>query len=272
MSNEAEVGSVAVRDPNAYYAGGLGVETYDLLHDTITGDIAFYLKCASRFGDPILELGTGTGRVLMPLVEAGYEVTGLDLSPAMLQLASAKIRERVGTGGRIRLVEGDMTAFDLGGRFALVLVPARAFQHVITPEGQRAALTCIHKHLVPGGHLVLDLFDPKFENLFGAQNQETFNREVCDQSSGHLVRRTVVARHVDAFNQVLTEQLRFERFNAAGGLIASGETSWSLRWTLRQEIAYLLELCGFAVVEQFSDFNGSLPVYGREQLWIASAR
>jgi hypothetical protein len=170
------------------------------------------------------------------------------------------------------LVEADMTAFDLGCRFALVLVPARAFQHVLTPEGQRAALTCIHHHLVPGGHLVLDLFDPKFEILFGAQKQEVFNREVRDQSSGHLVRRTVVARQVDAFNQVLTERLRFERFNADGGLIASGETSWSLRWTLRQEIAYLLELCGFAVVEQYSDFNGSLPIYGREQLWIASAR
>src|SRR5262249_15160773 len=113
-----------------------------------------------------------------------------------------------------------------------------------------------HRHLVPGGHLVLDLFDPNLENLFGA-HKEAFNREVRDQSSGHLVRRTVVARHVDAFNQVLTEQLRFERFNAAGDLIASGETSWSLRWTLRQEIAYLLELCGFEVIEQYSDFNGS---------------
>ena len=91
MSNEGEKGSAAVRDPNAYYASGLGVETYDLLHDPITSDIAFYLKCASRFGDPVLELGTGTGRVLLPLVEAGYEVTGLDLSPAMLRLARAKV-------------------------------------------------------------------------------------------------------------------------------------------------------------------------------------
>jgi SAM-dependent methyltransferase len=272
MSNEPEADGAAVGDPNTYYAGGLGVETYDLLHDPITRDIAFYLKCASRFGDPVLELGTGTGRVLLPLIEAGHEVTGLDLSPAMLQLARAKVRERVATGDRIRLVEGDMTAFDLGRRFALALVPARAFQHLITPEGQRAALTCIHRHLVPGGHLVLDLFDPIFENLFGAQKQAAFNREVRDESSGHLVRRTVVARHVDALNQVLTEQLCFERFNAAGDLIASGGTSWSLRWTLRQEMAYLLELCGFAVIEQYSDFNGSPPVYGREQLWIASAR
>jgi len=271
MSNEAETGGAAIPGPNAYYAGGLGVETYDLLHGPITRDIAFYLECASRFGDPVLELGTGTGRVLLPLVEAGYDVTGLEFSPAMLQLARAKVGERVTMGDRVRLVVGDMTAFDLGRRFALVLVPARAFQHVITPAGQRTALACIHRHLVPGGHLVLDLFDPNFENLFGA-HKEAFNREVRDQSSGHLVRRTVVARHVDAFNQVLTEQLRFERFNAAGDLIASGETSWSLRWTLRQEIAYLLELCGFEVVEQYSDFNGSPPVYGREQLWIASAR
>src|SRR5262245_49620967 len=163
MSNEAETGGAAIPGPNAYYAGGLGVETYDLLHGPITRDIAFYLECASRFGDPVLELGTGTGRVLLPLVEAGYDVTGLEFSPAMLQLARAKVGERVTMGDRVRLVVGDMTAFDLGRRFALVLVPARAFQHVITPAGQRTALACIHRHLGPGGHLLLDLSGPNLQ-------------------------------------------------------------------------------------------------------------
>ena len=58
-----------------------GVEIYDLLHTPITRDITFYLKCAGRFGDPVFELGTGTARVLLPIVEAEYKVTGLDCSP-----------------------------------------------------------------------------------------------------------------------------------------------------------------------------------------------
>src|SRR5688572_27712712 len=149
-------------DPNAYYARGLGVTMYDLFvgGGPLAGDVEFYLDCAQRYGGPILELGVGTGRILVPLAEAGYDVVGLDLSPAMLEIAAAKLRERPEAAERVRLLEGDMTNFDLGQRFALVLIPARSFQHVTTPEGQRATLRCIRRHLVMGGHLILDLFDP----------------------------------------------------------------------------------------------------------------
>lgn len=152
-------------DPNAYYAGGLGVELYDLFTGggLLTGDVEFYLDSARRFGGPILELGTGTGRVLIPLADAGHEVVGVDLSRPMLDRAAAKLRERPEPTSRVRLVEGDMTSFDLDQQFALALVPARSFQHVVTPEGQRLALNCIRRHLLPGGHLILDLFDPNFE-------------------------------------------------------------------------------------------------------------
>ena len=102
-------------DPNAYYAGGLGVEMYDLFTGggLLAGDVEFYLHCARRFGGPILELGTGTGRILMPLAEAGHEIVGLDFSPAMLAIAAAKLGARPELADRVRLVEGDMTGFDL---------------------------------------------------------------------------------------------------------------------------------------------------------------
>ncbi|MGJ7042829.1 SAM-dependent methyltransferase [Shinella sp. BE166] len=261
-------------DPNAYYAGGLGVELYDLFTGAglLAGDIEFYLECARRSGGPILELGMGTGRVLVPLAEAGYEVVGMDLSRPMLDRAAAKLRERPELSQRVRLVEGDMTSFDLEQQFALALVPARSFQHVVTPEGQRRALACIHRHLIPGGHLILDLFDPNFELLFGSDSKAAPPREAQHPQSGHLVRRTVVARHTDPFRQTVHEVLRFEEFDAAGNVAGSEETSWSLRWSTRQETAYLLELSGFEVIDLYSDFSRSPPDYGREQLWIARAR
>jgi SAM-dependent methyltransferase len=261
-----------VTDPNAYYAGGLGVATYDLFTGggLLAGDVDFYLDCARRFGGPILELGTGTGRILIPLAEAGHEVVGLDLSPAMLGIAAAKLGARPELAGRVRLIEGDMTAFDLAQRFQLIIIPARSFQHVTTPAGQRAALACVRRHLVPGGHLILDLFDPNFELLL-AKDAALPPREARDPGSGHLVRRTLQARHTDPWQQTVEETLRFEAFDTSGNLVAQEETSWSLRWSLRQEIAYLLELCGFEPVDQFSDFKGSPPEYGREQLWVARA-
>ncbi|WP_292318759.1 class I SAM-dependent methyltransferase [Mesorhizobium sp.] len=260
-------------DPNAFYARGLGVATYDLFvgGGLLTGDVEFYLDCAQRYGGPILELGAGTGRILIPLAEAGYDIVGLDLAPAMLEIAAAKLGDRPKAGERARLVEADMTNFDLGQRFALVLIPARSFQHVTTPVGQRATLRCVRRHLVPGGHLILDLFDPNFELLFANDGADLPAREAHDPRSSNLVRRAVVARHTDPFRQTVQETLRFEQFDPAGNVVAREETSWSLRWNMRQEIAYLLELCGFEAVDLFSDFKGSPPDYGREQLWIARA-
>jgi len=260
-------------DPNAYYARGLGVAMYDLFvgGGPLEGDVEFYLDCARRFGGPILELGTGTGRILISLAKAGHEVVGLDLSRAMLAVAAENLREAPDAAGPSRLVEGDMTNFELGERFALAIIPARGFQHVVTSAGQRATLRCVHRHLAPGGHLIVDLFDPNFELLLGRSSTDFPSLEARNPRSGHLVRRTVAARNSDPLRQTIEEVLRFEEFDQAGNVVALEETSWTLRWSMRQETAYLLELCGFEPIEQFSDFKRAPPDYGREQIWVARA-
>jgi SAM-dependent methyltransferase len=261
-------------DPSAFYAGGLAVASYDAFvgdGGPIASDVAFYLDCAHRFGGPILELAAGTGRVLIPLAKSGYEVTGLDLSGAMLQVARAKAQHDPLTAGRIRLAEGDMRDFSLTRKFSLALIPARAFQHVVEPEDQRGTLRCIHSHLKPCGHLVVHLFDPNFD-LLAVPAEGMPVESARHPASGNLLRRTVVARHNDPYRQVVRETLRIEEVDASGQIVASEETSWALRWSLRQEMAYLFELCGFDIVEEFSDFNRSPPAYGREQIWVVSAR
>ncbi len=125
--------------------------------------------------------------------------------------------------------------------------------------------------LRPGGHLILDLFDPNFELLFDPSPAALPPREARHPRTGRLVRRSVIARETDKLRQTIKETLRFEESDASGVVVAAEETSWTLRWSLRQEVLYLFELCGFAPVAQFSDFKGSPPAYGREQLWIAEA-
>jgi SAM-dependent methyltransferase len=254
-------------NPNAYYAAGLGVAMYDLFTGggLLAGDVEFYLEQARRYGGPILELGCGTGRILSPLAQAGYEVAGLDLSRAMLDQAAAK-PELHG-----RVLEGDMRDFNIDRSFALIIIAARSFQHLIEPADQRAALSCVRRHLSLGGHLVLDMFDPNFELLFDPRPVAVPVREARHPQTGQLVRRSVVGRETDKLRQTIKEILRFEVINAAGAIVSSQETSWTLRWNLRQETRYLLELCSLAPVGEFSDFNGSPPAYGREQLWVARA-
>lgn len=137
------MGHISMTDLNDFYRGGIAVQTYDLF---ITGaatedDTQFYSECARRFGGDVLELGVGTARVAVAWAEAGYRVTGLDLSPAMLERARQKAAGMPpAIADRLTFVQGDMSAFDLGRTFPLILVPFRAFQHLLEPAVQRRAL------------------------------------------------------------------------------------------------------------------------------------
>lgn len=261
-------------DPNAFYSGGIAVRTYDLfiVDGPFAGDIDFYRSCARRFGKSVLELGAGTGRVTIPLAEDGCTVTGLDLAPAMLDLAAQRIATLpVDVGARIDLVRGDMADFDLSRTYDWIVIAARAFQHLIEPAQQRAALRAMHRHLKPGGHLVMHLFDPRLEFCLPDAPPLERASEVWDPVASCRVRRTVIARHNDPLRQLVGERLRLEAFDSSGAVVATEETSWALRWTVRQEMTWLLELCGFHPVEQWSDFHGAPPAYGKEQVWVARA-
>src|SRR5882672_8054666 len=100
-------------------------------------DVAFYREAVREFGDPVLELGCGTGRIMMALADAGKRITGLDLSERMLERA---VKKRAALNKeareRVHLVQGDMARFDLGETFRLVIIPFRPFQHLLEVQQQ----------------------------------------------------------------------------------------------------------------------------------------
>jgi SAM-dependent methyltransferase len=258
---------------DAYYADELGVATYDLLtassSTAVAGDIAFYEACARRFGDPVLELAVGTGRVAWQLADAGLRVVGVDLSAAMLEQAARQVAGRpAAVRERVTLHQADMASFALAAAFPLAIIPYSAFQHLLTPERQRAALACVHRHLVPGGYLVVDVFDPLLEHCVPDAASPMPDREAVEPVSGHLIRRRTIARHCDPISQTIAETFRLEVVSASGEAIAETETSFTVRWACRQEMAYLFELGGFEVVAQYSDFERSPPAYGKRQIWV----
>ena len=133
---------------------------YDLLHSGMRADIDFALELAEKGCGTILELGCGTGRLVIPLVLACHTVTGLDNSAEMLSLANqklsglaARLRERV------RLVSGDIRRFELDGQFALIIISHNTFMH-LDYEGARESLRCAREHLKPEGWLFIDASNP----------------------------------------------------------------------------------------------------------------
>lgn len=136
---------------------GPGAEFYDLVQ-TWQDDLPYYLTWAERQGSPILELGAGTGRVLLPLARAGYRVTGLEASPDMLSILERKLSgEPADVRSRVTLLRGDMRDLCLNSRFCLILLPLHTLSHLLGYQDRLRVFRAAARHLVPGGVLVADV-------------------------------------------------------------------------------------------------------------------
>lgn len=246
---------------------------YDLTSFGVTGDIDFYVEEATNAGGTVLELGVGTARTLIPIAEAGVEIVGLDNSPAMLKVARGKIDhlpEQVRS--RISFVEGDMRSFSLGRKFKLITIPFRAFQHLYTPDDQRAALKCIREHLTDGGKLIFSIFDVRLHMV--AEHSGCLGNSIKKLSEFvHPVtgRRVIIwtSNSYDMEKQLVKEDRIYEELDEHGRSVGRDFTQFTLRWSYRYEMQYLLELCGFEVEKLYGDYMRGPFKYGGEQLWVA---
>jgi SAM-dependent methyltransferase len=258
--------------PRFYTTAGLHTETYDAAASEVPGgdDVSFFRRLAEKAGGPVLELGCGTGRVAIPLAEAGVTVVGLDRSPDMLAIAEGK-RTALSPAvrRRVRFVEADMTDFRVGRRFGLVFAAFRVFMHLLDPDAQLACLAAVRRHLRPGGLLVIDVFDPKLGWLEPGGPGPKDDVEVVHPGTGRRVRRMAVARTVVPVSQRLTIRMRFTESDDAGGVVRDEVEDLVMRWTYRFELWHLLERSGFERVAEYSDYAGSPPRYAGEIIAVA---
>ena len=166
-------------DPSAV---ALYAELYDTSGVGWPGELDFYralAAAATTHGERVLEVACGTGRVAIPLARDGASVTGFDRSPDMLRVARAK------SGGmpNPRWVEADMRSVALGEAFGLILIPAHAFQSLLTPDDQVACLECLWWHLTPDGTLVVHL-DHQDLGLAGCPSRTRSGNRRSERRSG----------------------------------------------------------------------------------------
>jgi SAM-dependent methyltransferase len=216
---------------------------YDLDLSEFDGDIDLYLALAQRTGGPILELAVGTGRIALPLAEAGYQVVGVDLDPAML----ARARTRIAAAGlteRIELIEGDMTsastldAVSGGGPYRLAILALQSILILTSPEGQRAVVEQMARLVAPEGLVVVDTWLPTPADLVGFDGRLSFEWLRADDETGYEVTKTLAAWY-DHVRRLVTLTTFFEEGEP-------GEAP--VRW-IREDPLRLIgvdELVGFA--------------------------
>jgi ubiquinone/menaquinone biosynthesis C-methylase UbiE len=242
----------------------LMADTYDAQYALIRdpcGDVAFYAGLAAQTGGPVLELGCGTGRVLLPIARTGIACTGVEPSAEMLRVLRSKQPP-----DNLTLVQGSMQTLDLPERgFALAYMAFRAFQHLLTIEDQLEALTRIRDHLKPDGLLALDVFEPNLAQIAVAEaldrSQPPFEHE------GRMVRRVVEIRR-DHVRQVIDVLFRYVEVEGEREL---GAERLPIRWVYRYELEHLLVRTGFEPLRWSSGYDGG-PYVARGEIVVVARR
>lgn len=226
------------------------VQLYDLEHNGFTDDIEFLHELATLGDDPILELGSGTGRILIPLAEAGHTVVGIDSSTAMLEAA----RSRMPANNNITFVTGDMADLENvpGGPFGMVIASLNSVMHLTSQDRQRAMIASAQEALKPGGRLVIDTLNPGIEQLNHLLNVTHF------EGSWTLEDGTVVDkwghRQLAADPQVIDTLIWYDQTSTTGELRRT-RTRFDLRYIHQSELDLLLEVAGFTHVDWYGDYD-----------------
>jgi len=252
-------------------------DIYDLQYEGYEEDIAFYVGEAQRATPPVLELACGTGRVTIPIAQAGVEVVGLDSSPEMLAVAQQRVAQlSPEVKERIRLLEGDMRDFSLDEHFALIMIPFRSFLLLLSVEDQKQALRNIYRHLHPDGRLALNIFVPDLAIIASHSSPlgEPLKhmKEIKDPETAH---RIIIweTRHYDQHRQIIENLFIYEELDETGVVVKRAYRPLKLRWIYRYEMEHLLHLCDFQVEALYGGFDRQpFDDNSREMVWVATPR
>lgn len=242
---------------------------YDVEHARFHEDLDMYLSFAELCGGRVLELACGSGRVLLPLAQAGYEVAGVDSSAPMLDLARQRLQE-AGLAQRCQLVQQNITDMHLERRFRMAFIALGSFAHITARPQQQQALESVYAHLSPGGTFIVDISnaDARYMEELSGQvlHQGTWQ---CDD--GRLL--THFVSPASSPDQHLLELTHFYDQHSQGGAVHRTVVTTHLYLFERNEMELLLERAGFVVKDVCGDYDlGPYHLESPRMICIAEAK
>jgi SAM-dependent methyltransferase len=224
-------------------------QRYDLVMGSyVSGDqLNFYRRQVVCYGEPVLELACGSGRFTVPLAKEGIQITGIDISEAMLDLARWKAsKEEV----HIRFLQGDMRSFDLGEKFKFIFIPAQSLSHLHTREEVENCFSCVRRHLAEEGRLLIELFNSSVKMLARESGRRYPVGQYTDPKGDAQVFVTEEVRY-DSASQVNLIQWFFRNEGRTDEVMLSLE----MRQFFPQEIDALLWYNDFLIEHKYGNYN-----------------
>jgi SAM-dependent methyltransferase len=237
---------------------------YDLLYPGSVAGPDFWLELAQTYGDPVLEIMSGTGFIAIPLAQKGHDVTGVELAEPMLLEAERKSHA---AGVDIKWVRGDVRAFDLGRQFKLIYLPSNSICHLLTREDLEACLATVARHLHPEGRFALNVFVPSLPMLIKPPEEE---QEFGGYKDPDLAEQVVMTNRswYDPATQIKYNQL-FRRVGN-GPIEPYGELT--MRIYFPQELDALLWYNGFAIEHKYGEDGRPFDAQSGMQYYVLKSR
>ncbi len=239
---------------------------YDLQQSDFPQDAEFYLEMANRMAGPVLVCMCGTGRTLIPLAEAGFDVLGVDRSPAMLDECARKVDLLDPlVQSRIEIIQDDVREFSSDREFMLAIVPFNSFLHLIEASDQEAALNNIRDQLDENGLIVISVFNPDLN----AQESTVRHRDTVLTDEGEIL-SIFQSRTFDRDSQKTTVH-SFYDISRQDRPLRRVTVEYTLRYVFHREMIGLLERTGFKALEVYGDYELT-PFHEGDPIMVFLAR
>ena len=232
-----------------------GYKVGDLIYDaniydgmnTGLSDLQFYKRWLPESKDTrILELCCGSGRLTLPIARAGYDITGVDYTPSMLEQAKTKASL---AGLKINFIEADIRTLDLQEKYDFIFIPFNSIHHLYTNEDLFEAFQVVKNHLKDGGLFLLDCFNPNIQYIVDGEKEL---KEIAGYTTGDgrdvWIKQTMRYENKTQINRIEWHYFINGEFNSVQNL--------DMRMFFPQELDSYLEWNGFHIVHKYGGFEG----------------
>lgn len=256
-------------EPVVWHYGLMAERWAEYIHDA--PELPFFEQAIARFGQPVLDVACGAGRLLLPLLRAGIDIDGCDISGDMLYHCRRKVTRE---GFSPHLYEQPMHAFEISRRYKTIYI-CDSFGLAGSRENDLATLRRCHEHLEAGGALLLNIqaeyTSPEAWNLWLSENRRALPqpwphdgvRRVAEDGSENIAYFRQV--HIDPLEQAYTRQVRLEKW-VSGDMVASEKYTLRGNMYFKNEVILMLRAAGFREITVYGDYSDEFATADHEEL------